>query len=107
VDLAPGSLKIFRVRTSAHFGRAMPQACASTGATRGPGYGTASSGEWMWPRVRLLACRELALAAFPTLNPMRARYGGALVVLGEDDGLGGGLPSREILRDDVAGEREA
>jgi hypothetical protein len=35
--------------------------------------------------------RELALAAFPTLNPMGPlRW--ALVVLGEDHGLGGGLP---------------
>ena len=40
-----------------------------------------STGEWMWPRARLVACRELALAAFPTLNPMRARYGGLLSFL--------------------------
>jgi hypothetical protein len=92
----------------------MPQACASTGATRGnrvsvpieEDWTRTSTGEWMWPRARLVACRELALAASHAESdegPLQR----ALVVLGEDDGLDGGLPSREILRDDVAGEREA
>ena len=51
-----------------------------------------STGEWMWPRARLLAYPVTGARGLPHAESDEGPLRRALVVLGEDQGLGGGLP---------------